>query len=1320
MIVYSGTPLPLMSPASGGAYVSVKTNNNYQPVVNGNGTLVCEVAGFQPVANNDRVTLDGSVTFTMDIPKATVVQVSTRVSVPSSSSNSFFVGITGGDGTSVFPDQEWHLDDVDDWTDARLPFECLPVSQGLLNITLSYRELDTAVDVMTVTNDFEGPFVALLKGCPSRFDPVANASIMACPTSGGESNVIEILGSRFCGVGMVDVMVDSRPCQVVGMLADSGCNLDVTAAGVTHDLLCRLPIGGGANKTVTVTVNGKSTSIPISFAAPTLTGLAGCALPLSAPSRALSGCSTHGGDRITLFGRDLGHPDLDVSILIGGRECADVVFPFPDDPQSAVSCLLPPGTEASAEVEVVVEGLSSGGSQVSGITLGYAQYGCNAEGCSGNGVCNSVSTQCECDSWYLGTSCDVDGRIAILIPCLAALSLICLIIVGLVLYRRKSVTYKLSSDSSLVIPDDELVLGSLLGKGSYGDVYSGTWRSAPVAIKRMRVKILKGRLLKEFVSEANMLLSLRHPNVVMFMGIQISPPSIVTELMSRGSLYSVLHNPDLFLDSSIIFKWAHQTAKGMQFLASSGVIHADFKSLNILFDAHWIPKIIDFGMSTIKEKIPPPKTSHAKRKGARASSKVHPSSGMGSSNSQDLASVSSSRYGSDKFNGLSKSTAGGGGSRSFGGSGSGQRSGGRDGDNGQGNVGTVFWAPPEVLAEGPGLLSTEGDLYSFGVTLWEFATRADPYYGANPIAVALEVIEGRRPDMEAIPPTLSVLTPIITRLLHNDPAARGSFTWLSSALAALYLDADVVYPTPATQPTGFLVVGHLGLCEMDSILLHDTARGEAIMTAFHTCVKEAARASKCSIIRFGACHSTIAAHTPARAAGFISHFKAHSGTLASNSARIGWVMAQGDLESHKDSSFGDTQVSGDVVDTIARTWTSIYGGSSPLEGVPPPSGMASLEVAASSGGAPNIRVVDVESVAHALSHGGICVHGSSLSEALGPLMPDGAVVQSLPEMDATLVSFTQRDTGGVGGGEEKEKEETAAPNLSVPSLPSGGNASLTLDPHAWVLSRGEMQEVVERASGDVTSGSCAQVYRTTIRGEMAVAKVLFRQDYDQAGLVSLACHVAAAAAAGIKHAGLVGPVALCLEPPLVGFVVPYVSDGSLGSHHRNLSGVDTLVVLKSMAESLASLHRGAGLAHGQLKPNNVLLVVDAEEDKVVDGNLCDYNLSSIRSTMATMTALPSALYMAPEQLTGLPDSPASDVYVFGTILYELVNDRPAFEGYNAMEIAFKIMNRMHPSLEGMSAELAGIIAGCWEEAPDLRPSAGDLRVMLDRVEAESI
>ena len=136
------------------------------------------------------------------------------------------------------------------------------------------------------------------------------------------------------------------------------------------------------------------------------------------------------------------------------------------------------------------------------------------------------------------------------------------------------------------------------------------------------MKVLSGALQKEnmptaelkaFIDEVQMLAHLRHPNICLFMGVCIDPPnrSIVTELVSRGSLWDVLRTPNIFdgSDSQHWPMWAiakvmDGTCKGLIYLHSNKpqpIIHRDLKSANILLDDSFNVKICDFGLARLRD-----------------------------------------------------------------------------------------------------------------------------------------------------------------------------------------------------------------------------------------------------------------------------------------------------------------------------------------------------------------------------------------------------------------------------------------------------------------------------------------------------------------------------------------------------------------------------------------------------------------------------------------------------------------------------------------------------------------------------------------------
>jgi len=103
----------------------------------------------------------------------------------------------------------------------------------------------------------------------------------------------------------------------------------------------------------------------------------------------------------------------------------------------------------------------------------------------------------------------------------------------------------------------------------------------------------------EFVKEIEAHQVLRHPCVVQLIGLCLDPLCVITEWMSRGSLYSILQDTKTPLPLSLRLKIALQIAEGMAYIHSCNLLHRDLKSLNVLVSGTWQAKIADFGQTAV-------------------------------------------------------------------------------------------------------------------------------------------------------------------------------------------------------------------------------------------------------------------------------------------------------------------------------------------------------------------------------------------------------------------------------------------------------------------------------------------------------------------------------------------------------------------------------------------------------------------------------------------------------------------------------------------------------------------------------------------------
>ncbi|CAL9002783.1 unnamed protein product [Prunus brigantina] len=147
---------------------------------------------------------------------------------------------------------------------------------------------------------------------------------------------------------------------------------------------------------------------------------------------------------------------------------------------------------------------------------------------------------------------------------------------------------------------------SRIGGGGYGVVYRGVLRDGTqVAIKCLSAESKQGA--NEFLTEINVISSMRHPNLVELIGccVEDSHRILVYEYLENNSLASSLlgsRSNYVFLDWPKRAAICLGTATGLAFLheeAEQHIVHRDIKASNILLDANFHPKIGDFGLAKL-------------------------------------------------------------------------------------------------------------------------------------------------------------------------------------------------------------------------------------------------------------------------------------------------------------------------------------------------------------------------------------------------------------------------------------------------------------------------------------------------------------------------------------------------------------------------------------------------------------------------------------------------------------------------------------------------------------------------------------------------
>ncbi|KAK9930786.1 hypothetical protein M0R45_018097 [Rubus argutus] len=175
------------------------------------------------------------------------------------------------------------------------------------------------------------------------------------------------------------------------------------------------------------------------------------------------------------------------------------------------------------------------------------------------------------------------------------------------LMDSSSLTEGLENYEDWTIDLRKLYMGEAFAQGAFGKLYRGTYNGEDVAIKILerpendpeRAQVME----QQFQQEVKMLATLKHPNIVRFIGGCRKPMvwCIVTEYAKGGSVRQFLvKRQNRSVPLKLAVKQALDVARGMAYVHGLGLIHRDLKSDNLLIFSDKSIKIADFGVARIE------------------------------------------------------------------------------------------------------------------------------------------------------------------------------------------------------------------------------------------------------------------------------------------------------------------------------------------------------------------------------------------------------------------------------------------------------------------------------------------------------------------------------------------------------------------------------------------------------------------------------------------------------------------------------------------------------------------------------------------------
>src|ERR1700722_18043145 len=166
-----------------------------------------------------------------------------------------------------------------------------------------------------------------------------------------------------------------------------------------------------------------------------------------------------------------------------------------------------------------------------------------------------------------------------------------------------------------------------------------------------------------------------------------------------------------------------------------------------------------------------------------------------------------------------------------------------------------------------------------------------------------------------------------------------------------------------------------------------------------------------------------------------------------------------------------------------------------------------------------------------------------------------------------------------------------------------------------------------------------------------------------------------------------------------------------------------------IAKGLAAAHEKGGV-HRDLKPENIFVTGDGRI-KILDFGLAKQTVPGNSERTATLDSptgpgpvMGTVGYMSPEQVRGDAADSRSDIFSFGTILYEMLTGARAFRANSSVETMHAILREDPPEIVASDSKISPgterVMRRCLEKAPEERfQSARDLAFALETLSGSS-
>ncbi|BCS82572.1 putative serine/threonine-protein kinase receptor [Cotonvirus japonicus] len=900
--------------------------------------------------------------------------------------------------------------------------------------------------------------------------------------------------------------------------------------------------------------------------------------------------------------------------------------------------------------------------------------------CSNSGSC--TDGVCICQKDRIGDYCESvvsessDNSLTIILAVvIPVLFLIVIFVVAILIIIIIILRFTKKTDDNWEIDYSELDVTEQIGAGGNGTVHKAIWKGTEVAVKIMINQNSTKEIDNSFKDEVRIMKNLRHPNVVLFMAASTRPPRmcIVMEFMALGSLFEILGNeliPEI--PFALKNKIAYQASKGMHFLHSSGIVHRDLKSLNLLLDSKWNVKVSDFGLTKFKSNI------NKNKSDKQMNCSIHWTAPEILNDSSNIDYILSDVYSfgiilwelltrEQPYHGMSVAAIA---------------------------VSVIRDNARPPISEGH-YVSTNPDYIDLIKNCWHYDPAMRPTF--LEIMTKLTTMTDDSSMFNTTTSSSGYSSNNSVRKMKQNFNTGNSENISSSASFTSNKEINVI-KTNISHPTGNVTIVITDIISATQLWNFDATAMKEATLIYNKTIRDlvtkyqgyesiisretnTGEGSFCVVfsnadnaIEFA--HevqlSMLEAPWPAK---LLEHSCAreefdHNDRIIYRGLRVRIGINHGPVKANQDNTTHKYYYSGPTVNTVNNITVTTHGG----------------------------QILISRSVKQIISD------TYAVTKLSGTDIMDGDGFIDI--YDLKIPGLEGRFFGGAYMENEIDHDNSFADKSDGVIIHSNLNKEdcylTSANLCSWIVN---YNDIAVDTNNQLGIGSYGIVYKGKWKGVDVAVKKFIKQSISEKEMLNFREEVSILSRLSEQkhHPNIILMIGACITKPNICIITEYMKRGNLRqvlkTQNIKISWIQKLKMLKGIAEGINYLHTSDPIIiHRDIKPSNILV----DDNYVV--KISDFGFATIKQENTRMTRCGTPCWTAPEILRGEKYDEKVDVYSFGVVMWEMMTAREPYAGCNFMKVTLSIMEGIRPQIPAdCPSEFKKLMKKCWSSDPEKRP-----------------